>query len=118
MNRRGFLIAASAPVVAVPAAALATRGGVVSPFPGLSLCEVPLLRSELPREALVDRYVAFLAYEHRMALWEQMPAYAREGRRAYEVPLYWSPENDEVLGVVNDGRLVERASRVLAAVGL
>lgn len=121
MNRRGFLIASAAPLVVAPAAALASLDGVAEPFPGMKVCIAPeaVPAPAMTREALLDRYVAFLAHEHRMALWHQLPVYARDDRRAYDVPMFWLPDHDaEAIDVVNDGHLFERAPRVLAAVGL
>jgi hypothetical protein len=63
MDRRGFLIVASAPLVAVPASALAKLDGVATPFPGVSVCTAPDVAPPIDTVELLNRYWGFVIGE-------------------------------------------------------
>ena len=82
----------------------------------------PVLR----RDADLDKYIAFLAHEHRAALLERFdgvytiirdangPCEPREMR--IEPPMFWMPDDAEVIALVNAAPASSRAARVLRAV--
>ncbi len=124
MNRRSFLIAASAPIVAVPASALVGLGGVASPLPGISVCMAPESAAVAPPDpkALMLRYITFLAHEHRAALVEfhTRPGDSEEDLAHYAKipPMFWFPDDRGVTALVQAAPPSARAARVLMGAGL
>jgi hypothetical protein len=86
---------------------------------GVTILGKPTKAAVPVTEELKERYIAWLAHEHRGALWERevQPYPHAHGRHPNTVPMYWFPEHPDIELVVHGALPSTRAAVVLSAVG-
>ena len=87
---------------------------------GISLIGNPTKAAVPVSDDLLKRYVAFLAHEHRAALFEfeTVRDSPSRNRRASDVPMLWLPDDARAQSLCEHIAPSTRAAVVLSAVGL
>ncbi len=87
---------------------------------GVTLVGDPVAAAEPVTAALLDRYVAFLAHEHREALIEtqaRVNAGMTMAQRCLYAPMFWYPDDPVAIQAATATPPSARAAIVLAAIG-